>query len=102
MKLNPEALRLLTASIFSGAGCRQEEARCIADHLVEANLAGYDSHGVIRAPTYVQWLNEGKVVANRDLQVVIDTDSFTVADGQRGFGQWLGRQTCSAAGYSSG
>jgi uncharacterized oxidoreductase len=92
MKLNPEALRLLTASIFSGAGCRQEEARCIADHLVEANLAGYDSHGVIRAPTYVQWLNEGKVVANCDLQVVIDTDSFTVADGQRGFGQWLGKQ----------
>ena len=92
MKLIPEMLTRLTADIFSGAGCGREEANCIADHLVEANLAGYDSHGIIRVPSYVQWLREGKVIANRDLQIVIDTQTMTVADGQRGFGQWLGKQ----------
>lgn len=92
MKFDPEALKLLTTEIFFAAGCRHEEAACIADHLIEANLAGYESHGVIRVRSYIQWLNEGKVVANRDLQLVVDTDTLTVADGGRGFGQWLGKQ----------
>ena len=38
-----------TASIFAAAGMRADEARVVAELLVEANLVGHDSHGVIRS-----------------------------------------------------
>jgi uncharacterized oxidoreductase len=91
MNLQAEPLKLLVEAIFAGIGCRQEESECVADHLIKANIAGYDSHGLIRVPTYVEWFNQGKVLPNRDLKLLIDTESMTVADGQRGFGQWLGK-----------
>jgi uncharacterized oxidoreductase len=92
MKLQPEALKCFVSRLFANIGCGGEEADCIADHLVEANLAGHDSHGVIRTPIYVEWLNAGKVVANQSLDVIIDSATLTVADGQLGFGQWIGKQ----------
>ena len=36
----------------------------MAEHLIQANLTGHDSHGVIRTPIYVRWLKEGKVLAD--------------------------------------
>jgi len=93
MKLQPEALKTMVTRLFAGVGCKDEEARVIADHLVEANLAGHPSHGVIRAPIYLQWLREEKVIAGRSLEIVVDTGTLTVADAGLGFGQWTGKQS---------
>ena len=38
------------------------EAAAVADHLVEANLVGHDSHGVIRAPKYLEWVAAGELL----------------------------------------
>lgn len=92
MKLNHDRLRQLTAVIFRQAGCQPAEAERVADHLVEANLVGHDSHGVIRLATYVQWLRTGKVLAGRILQVVFENETIAVVDGQFGFGQTIGEQ----------
>src|SRR5262245_54064874 len=92
MKLQPDRLREFTARIFHAAGCQLPEAERIAHHLVEANLVGHDSHGIIRVPSYVQWLRAGKVLANRTLQVVFENDVIAVTDGQFGFGQTIGEQ----------
>lgn len=93
MKLKPDALKTMVARLFAGVGCAGGEADVIADHLVEANLAGHPSHGVIRAPIYLQWLREEKVIAGQSLKIVVDTDTLTVADAQLGFGQWTGKQS---------
>ena len=61
-------------------------------HLVEANLVGHDSHGVIRVSHYVQWLRAGKVLADRTIQVVFENEAIAVVDGQFGFGQTIGEQ----------
>jgi hydroxycarboxylate dehydrogenase B len=92
MKLKHDNLRELTTAIFTAAGCQPEEAGRIALHLVEANLVGHDSHGVIRIATYVQWLRSGKVFANRTLQLVFENEAVAVVDGQLGFGQTIGAQ----------
>lgn len=85
-------LQELISGIFRKAGSSQAEADDIADHLVKANLAGHDSHGVIRTPIYITWLREGKVVANQQLKVLFENDSIVVADGQLGYGQSIGKQ----------
>ncbi len=92
MKINHERLRTLIGEIFLGAGCGSDEANCIANHLVLANLSGHDSHGVIRTPIYVGWRNVGKVFANREAKVLFENDSMALVDGQLGFGQWIGQQ----------
>jgi hydroxycarboxylate dehydrogenase B len=88
----PEPMKTLMASFFTLAGCTPAEAKEIGDHLVEANLAGHDSHGVIRAPSYLDWMQKGQVFPGRELKLLIDTETMTVADAQLGFGQWTGRQ----------
>lgn len=85
----PELQDLLTR-LFTAAGCDAAEAARIAHHLLSANLAGHDSHGVIRAPRYVQWLAEGKVRAGQTLTVVVESATHAVVDGNKGFGQTIG------------
>jgi uncharacterized oxidoreductase len=78
--------------IFAAAGCSEGEAECVARHLLSANLAGHDSHGVIRAPRYVQWLGEGKVLAGQTITIVHETPTHATVDGNKGFGQSIGEQ----------
>ena len=49
----PEALDRWIQGCFTAAGSSQEEARLVADHLVQANLTGHDSHGVGMVPKYI-------------------------------------------------
>ena len=92
MNLSADRLRNLTTAVFQGAGCDAAEAARIAEHLVEANLVGHDSHGVIRVPSYVQWLRSGKVLANQKIDVTFENDVIAVVDGRFGFGQTIGEQ----------
>jgi len=92
MNIHPDSLRTLTTSIFRAAGCDAAEAERIAVHLVEANLVGHDSHGVLRVPSYVQWLKAGKVLAGQSILIAFENDNIAVVDGQFGFGQTIGEQ----------
>ena len=92
MNLHADRLRTLTTAIFQAAGCDAAEAGRIATRLVEANLVGHESHGVLRVPSYVQWLKAGKVLAGQSIQVVFENDAIAVVDGQFGFGQTIGEQ----------
>lgn len=88
----PQSLEKLIAEIFTAAGCEPQEAAVVADHLIQANLAGHDSHGVIRTPIYVRWLQEGKVRANQRLAVIFESDAVAVVDGGLGLGQSIAQQ----------
>lgn len=90
--LSPNALKKLVADVFVRAGCGSDEATEVGDHLVEANLAGHDSHGVIRVPIYLDWMQQQKVIPGQSLNMVIDSGPLAVADAGLGFGQWLGRR----------
>ena len=80
-------LRPFITSIFHAAGSDADEARQIADHLVEANLAGHDSHGIGMVPQYMAHRAQGFVHPNRQPQRVGGVEPFMVFDGQMGYGQ---------------
>src|SRR2546422_5317296 len=92
MRALQDRLKNLVSTIFAAAGCRPPENERIAHYLVEANLVGHDSHGVIRVPSYVDWLRAGKVVANQELKIVFENEVIAVTDGQFGFGQTMGEK----------
>ncbi|MCQ4162023.1 malate/lactate/ureidoglycolate dehydrogenase [Roseomonas sp. GC11] len=80
-------LEALVRDIFIAAGGAPEEAAGIAQHLVGANLAGHDSHGVARVPRYVDWLKQGFVHFGRRPRIVMDGGAFALLDAEFGFGQ---------------
>lgn len=84
------ALVDLVAAIMEGAGCAADEARTVARRLVDANLVGHDSHGVLRVAQYLGWMREGNLRANRRPTVVFENDTIAIVDGERGFGQVVG------------
>jgi LDH2 family malate/lactate/ureidoglycolate dehydrogenase len=48
-----DELRKRVSRIFERLDVPTEDAEIVADHLVDADLRGVHSHGVIRVPTYV-------------------------------------------------
>ena len=92
MRIDHVALERFVSAIFTAAGCEPAEAGRIAGHLVEANLAGHDSHGVIRVSAYIDWLRQGAVVPNRHMKIVHETSALAVVDGDQGFGQTIGAE----------
>ncbi len=73
--------------LWRAAGSSPDEARLTADHLVGANLAGHDSHGVGMVPRYVHsWLAD-ELQLNRHVAITSDSGTMLSLDGQRGMGQ---------------
>ncbi|MEM2904309.1 MAG: Ldh family oxidoreductase [Candidatus Bathyarchaeia archaeon] len=82
-----EELRSLTRAVFEAAGASRDEAGKVAELLVRSNLAGHDSHGVIRIPWYVTLIKEGKLKPGAKVEVIRETSSTALVDGNWGFGQ---------------
>ena len=61
-RIGAAALRAFVASAFEAAQSSPAEAAIIADHLVEANLAGHDSHGVIRVAKFYVVHDCGQII----------------------------------------
>ena len=85
-------LEALITDIFAAAGCDRAEANRISTHLLGANLAGHDSHGVVRVPRYVEWQQAGYVVAGQQAEIVTDGGAFALLDGKWGYGQTVAPQ----------
>jgi uncharacterized oxidoreductase len=103
-----KALEAFVAEIFAAAGCSREESGRIGRYLVSANLSGHDSHGVVRVPRYASQKKAGTVVADVEVEVLVDTPVIAVVDGKYGFGQTVAPQAvrigidkCRKAGLSA-
>jgi len=84
MKTVPAAnLVNLTAAIMQAGGSHPEEARTIARRLVDSNLVGHDSHGVLRVGKYLEWVREGWLKPNTPPTIVFDSDTIAIIDGLR-------------------
>ena len=88
--VDAEALTRCVAAIMEGGGSAAAEAHTIARRLVDSNLVGHDSHGVLRVGKYLEWVRDGWLRPNQAATVVFDSDALAIVDGNRGFGQVIG------------
>jgi len=79
-------LHQFTQSIFLSIGCLAEDAKLATDVLLSADLRGVDSHGVARLSGYVRLWEAGRINTTPQVQVVHETPSTAVVDGDRGLG----------------
>jgi len=88
MFVYPESdLRKFARKIFQAAGSSAADAAIVADHLVDANLLGTDSHGLIRIPQYVTDIRKGEIQASAPVKVVKETETTAAVDCGWNFGQ---------------
>jgi LDH2 family malate/lactate/ureidoglycolate dehydrogenase len=82
-----DELRARVARVFTKLELSQDDAEVVADHLVEADLRGVHSHGVIRVPTYVQQLRDRKLNPRPNVRIVVDNGAQVTVDGDDAMGQ---------------
>jgi uncharacterized oxidoreductase len=92
-----QALSRWVVDLWVAAGSHHREAQLTADHLVGANLAGHDSHGVGMIPRYVKSLLADELQLNRRIEVLTDAGGVLAIDGQRGMGQSVTHQAMELA-----
>ena len=85
-RLQAAQIEKIAADLLHGAGAAAEEAAIVANHIVEANLTGHDSHGIIQIPNYINRVERGHIVPGASIDIVSDTPTTTVIDGNWGFG----------------
>jgi uncharacterized oxidoreductase len=89
-------LEAAASRVFMSAGVPDAEAQVVAHSLVQSNLMGHDSHGVIRIPQYVTNVRNGQVHTGA-IRVVQEAPAMAVLDGGWGFGQVVARQAADLA-----
>lgn len=92
MNIEKERLVGFAAQVFERVGTNTDKATEVAEHLVAANLKGHDSHGVGMIPNYIGSALDGKMSVNADAKIALDKGAVLLVDGQRGYGQVVGRQ----------
>ncbi len=83
---------------FEGYGVPPEDARICADVLLEADRRGIESHGVNRfKPIYIDRIKEGIQSAVTKIDVVKETCTTAVLDGNDGMGQVIAKRAMGMA-----
>ena len=81
-----DRLESIARDLLMGAGATEHEAASVAEGVVGANLAGHDSHGIIQIPSYIERIEVGHIVCGAPMDVVRETPTTMVVDGNWGFG----------------
>jgi LDH2 family malate/lactate/ureidoglycolate dehydrogenase len=77
------------SSLFNRAGLDAPIAACVADILVEADLLGYETHGLQFVPAYMSGVERGQTATSGEPEILNDHGGVLLLDGRRLPGQWV-------------
>ena len=96
-KFTAAYLSTLACALLEQAGTPRRIALRVSEIIVNANLAGHDSHGVMRLPEYLDQLDRKQIVPSEEPQVTHETPATAVMDGRRGWGHYAVDRAMSLA-----
>jgi uncharacterized oxidoreductase len=76
----------ISAGLFRAAGATEIHADLAADMLVESSLMGHDSHGVLRVPEYLDFVDDGTLLPGATVKVENTGPTTAVVDCGYNFG----------------
>ena len=97
LKVSAESLSKFVTGIFQSAGCSEDGARDMAECLVQTNLWGIDSHGVLRTPEYLARFQNGAMNNQPQIRTLKSGAGLEVLDADNGAGYVAGRAAMSRA-----
>jgi LDH2 family malate/lactate/ureidoglycolate dehydrogenase len=96
-RVQAEALIQFGQALLQSLGTPTEEASLVAHLLVDANLSGHDSHGVIQIPAYLEAFTEGLIAPGAGFTRERETSTTALIDGHWGFGHRLAYEAMQLA-----
>lgn len=87
--VSADALTRFGRAVLQATGVPGDDAQLLSHSLVEAELWGHSSHGMLRLPWYVERLRSGAMRAVTQSTVAVDQGAIVVLDGNDGIGQVL-------------
>jgi len=97
MNITAEKLREIVIYTLEALGTPSHEAAIVTDFLIEANLVGHDSHGVIRLPQYVDRIKRGELKPRAKIKITKESSTTALIDGDWGFGQVIAKKAMEIA-----
>ncbi len=94
MKFSKDQLTTAATRLLNAGGATQTDSEKVAERLVNGNLVGHDSHGVIRLCQYVDQLRDGTIKTGVELETVADFGAISIFDAGLGFGQVMAERGC--------
>jgi LDH2 family malate/lactate/ureidoglycolate dehydrogenase len=92
-----DRLAAFVVRAFSQAGVPAQDAEILAGLMVEADLRGSDTHGVIRLPLYIRRIRAGGINVKPNIRVVSDRPSAALIDGDNAMGHLVMRRAAHLA-----
>ncbi|MCP4362661.1 MAG: Ldh family oxidoreductase [Chloroflexi bacterium] len=95
--IQADTLESYVSALFEKTGMNQKDAAYCAQSLVQTNLWGIDSHGVLRASIYIERLVSKAMNPTPDIKKVRGFGALEVWDGDDGMGYVVGRAAMEQA-----
>jgi LDH2 family malate/lactate/ureidoglycolate dehydrogenase len=95
--VDPVKLIEFCTAVYAAQGVPEKDARLIADTLVQADLWGHQSHGVLRLGWYLDRLRNKVMNPVTQPEFVIDGGAMAVIDGHDGVGHVLAKLAAEEA-----
>ncbi len=96
-RVEASVLAAFVQRALAAAGLPEPDAARVAELMVEADLRGSDTHGVIRLPLYVRRLKAGGINKRPNIRLVRDKASAALVEGDNGMGHLVMRFAAHAA-----
>jgi len=96
-RIGADALAAFVRRAFQAAGLPPHDAGQVADLMVQADLRGSDTHGVIRLPLYVRRIKAGGINRRPNIRVVSEKPAAALIDGDNGMGHLVMRFAAETA-----
>jgi len=96
-RISTVELRRLGVEIFERSGAPREYAKLVVDTLIDANLVGHDSHGILYITRYAERIRKGIIDPKSKPEITNDNLTTAVIDGHWTFGQVTAKKTMEIA-----
>ncbi|PPA70405.1 Ldh family oxidoreductase [Jeotgalibacillus proteolyticus] len=96
-KFDWEKLQQFCIEIFEKNGLSNKDATTVSESLVQANLRGVDSHGVVRTSIYIKRVEEGLINPEAEIAMEQEKGAVTLLNGQNHFGAVVGTKAMNMA-----
>lgn len=91
-RIDARLLKRFVSAVYQQANVPLADAEILADTLVQADLWGHQSHGVLRLSWYLERLRSGVMSAITKPEHIVNTPGVSVIEGNDGIGQVLAMQ----------
>lgn len=96
-KYDWEKLEQFCSNVFIKAGVDKEKADIVAQSLVQADLRGVDSHGVVRTAIYVERIEKNMLNPAAEIEIESESNTTVLINGHNNFGAVVGTKALDIA-----